>query len=435
MKFLEKQLTSDSKGHFLNHTQIFSPDGKWLVYDTRNDDSKIASTGSIEIVNIETGEIKEIYHTKNQTEYGPGVGAVTFSPIQNRVLFIHGIRNSDQNNPYSFTRRTGVAVDLSALNEPLFLDARDILPPFTAGALRGGTHAHSWSGDGKWISFTYNDYVIEQLSKTNSHVQDLRTVGVMFPKDVLVADDNTQENHRGKFFSAIVTEVTENPKPGSDEINKAFDECWIGVNGYAKSDEIWQNRAIAFQGNVIDENGDVKTEIFVVDIPDDITKAKDGKPLEGTLESRPNIPLGVKQRRITFTKHGVLGPRHWLRSTPDGKWILFLAKEKSNFINIYAISTNGGTIEQITYHDFDIQSGINISPDGKYISYVALNAVFISELFSNQTYQLTVNSNHIEKPTGSVMWSPDGCTLAYNRYVNSSKGNYLQVFLLQKEIK
>lgn len=435
MNFTEKQLTSDNKGHFLNHTQVFSPDGKWLVYDTRNDDTKISSTGSIEILNIETGEIKEIYQTQNQTEYGPGVGAATFSPVQNLVLFIHGIRNSDQNQPYSFTRRTGVAIDLSAINEPIFMDARDILLPFTAGALRGGTHAHSWSKDGQWVSFTYNDYVIEQLSKTNPYIQDLRMVGVMFPKDVKVALENNKENHSGKFFSAIVTEVTENPKSGSDEINKAFDECWVGEKGYAKPDGIWQNRAIAFQGNVIDENGDVKTEIFVVDIPDNIRKSTDGKPLEGTLHSRPNIPFNVTQRRITYKKNGVLGPRHWLRSTPDGKWILFLSKADNGFINVYAVSPNGGKIEQITFHDFDIQSGINISPDGKYLSYVAQYEVYVTELFSENVFQLTSSSNITQKIVGCVMWSPDGNSLAYNRYISNSEGRYLQIFLLHKELK
>lgn len=60
---MEKQLTSDAKGHFLNNLQCFSPDGKWLVYDTRNDDAHIARTGSIEMVNVETGESRSIIPT------------------------------------------------------------------------------------------------------------------------------------------------------------------------------------------------------------------------------------------------------------------------------------------------------------------------------------------------------------------------------------
>ncbi len=33
------------------------------------------------------------------------------------------------------------------------------------GALRGGTHRHEWSGDGKWIGFTYNDAILKALGR------------------------------------------------------------------------------------------------------------------------------------------------------------------------------------------------------------------------------------------------------------------------------
>lgn len=426
----ERQLTTDPKGHFLNTHQCFSPDGKWLVYDTRNEDSKIGSTGSIELVNVVTGELKQLYHTKNQTEYGPGLGAASFSPVANRVIFIHGIRNSDQSNPYGFTRRTGVAIDINHPELPIFMDARNVKAPFTAGALRGGTHAHSWSGDGQRLSFTYNDDVIAQLSKINSDIQDLRTVGVMFPGKVAVPDDANAENNSGEMFAVVVTEVTENPIAGTDDIDKGFDECWIGERGYQKSDGNWQQSAIAFQGNVKDENGHSKTEIFVVDLPIDLSKAKQGEALAGTVNSRPGVPAGVKQRRITFTSNGVLGPRHWLRSSPDGKLITFLSKDPSGFINAFAVSPNGGAIKQISSHLFDIQSGLNFSPDGRYVSYVAGNAVYITEVATGASKQLTDSSSEEDRPVSAVIWSPDGKTLAYNRYVKK-EGNYLQIFLLE----
>ena len=40
------------------------------------------------------------------------------------------------------------------------LDARDLLPPFTPGALRGGTHVHQFSPDGHVVSSTYEDHVL-----------------------------------------------------------------------------------------------------------------------------------------------------------------------------------------------------------------------------------------------------------------------------------
>ena len=428
----ERQLTTDPKGHFLNTHQCFSADGKWLVYDTRNDDSKIASTGSVEMVNVVTGEIKPLYHTKNQTEYGPGLGAASFSPAADRVIFIHGIRNADEQNPYGFTRRTGVAIDVNQPEIPIFMDARDLKAPFTPGALRGGTHAHSWSGDGQWLSFTYNDYVIEQLSKTNPDVQDLRTVGVMFPAKVQVADDVGGENNSGQMFSVVVAKVTENPIAGSDEIDKAFDECWIGEKGYQKVDGNRQERAIAFQGNVRDKSGLTKTEIFVVDLPADLSIAKPGEKLAGTVVSRPDVPEGVKQRRVTFTNEGVLGPRHWLRSSSDGTKIAFLSKDPSGFINAFTVSPNGGAVEQISFHQFDIQSGLNFSPDGEYLSYVAQNAVYITELATGKSRPLTERSSEENRPVSAVIWSPDGKMLAYNRFVENTEGRNLQIFLIHK---
>ena len=82
------QLTHGNGGHTIHNTECFSPDDQWIVYDTRNNDTLIASTGNISMVNTHTGEIRELYHTKHQTLYGPGVGAATFSPVANRVIFI-----------------------------------------------------------------------------------------------------------------------------------------------------------------------------------------------------------------------------------------------------------------------------------------------------------------------------------------------------------
>lgn len=433
MRYTEKQITFDNNGHFLNPTQVFSKNGEWIVYDTRNDGGQIGSTKNIEMINVNTGEKKELYETKNQTEYGPGVGAATFSPVADKVIFIHGIRNASEENPYGFTRRTGVAIDIDKPNQPIFMDARDIYAPFTAGALRGGTHAHSWSGDGEWLSYTYNDFVLEQLSKTNPEIQDLRVVGVMFPKKVSVKEDAGLENNSGEMFSAIVTKVTEAPEPGTDEIDKAFDEGWIGKNGYRKTDGTQQKRAIAFQGNVKDENGKTKTEVFVVDLLEDITQAKAGEFLEGTESTRPNVPVGVEQRRITFLKNGIEGPRHWLQSTSDGSLIVFFAKDDFGFINAFGVSPNGGEVKQLTSHKFDIQTGFNISPDGGFLAYGANNAVFITEISTGKSHPLTGISSNEEAPVNAINWSPDGKILVYNRYIKSSEGNYLQIFALKQD--
>ena len=428
------QLTHDPNGHTIHNTECFSPDDQWIVYDGRNFDSLISSTGNISIVNVETGEIRELYHTTHQTEYGPGVGAATFSPAANRVIFIHGIRNCDKDNPYDFTRRTGVAIDVAKPLHPIFMDARDITPPFTPGALRGGTHAHNWSADGKWISFTYNDYLLQQLQKKDSSVKDLRTVGVMVPgHPVQVAEDSLRENNSGKMFAVVVAQVTENPKPGSDEIDRAFDEGWIGSKGYQKKDGKWQHRAIAFQGEVVNDDGSKKSEVFVADLPEDVTRAKPGKPLEGTVTSRPNVPAGVEQRRITYTSNGIQGPRHWLRTTPDGSLITFLGKDDKGIVQLFGVSPNGGNIRQLSFNNSSIQGPFNFSPDGKYLAYLADNSVFVTELSTGKSQRLTASAPNTEKVSGSVVWSNNGSMLAFNKYVKDKTTGklFLQIFVIK----
>ena len=432
------QLTFDNSGHTIHNTECFSPDDQWIVFDTRNNDTMISSTGTISMVNTQTGEIHELYHTKHQTEYGPGVGAATFSPAANRVIFIHGIRNSDKDNPYGFTRRTGVAIDIDKPFHPIFMDARDVTPPFTPGALRGGTHAHNWSADGKWISFTYNDYIMQQLEKKDSSVKDLRTVGVMVPgHPVHVPADSSEENNSGEMFSVVVAKVTKNPKPGSDEIDKAFDEGWIGTKGYKKNDGKWQRRAIAFQGEITNADKTKKTEVFVVDLPDDLTKANPGKPLEGTITSRPNVPAGVVQRRITHTTNGIEGPRHWLRCTPDGNLIAFLSKDDKGIIQLFGVSPNGGKISQLTFNSYSIQGPFNFSPDGNYLAYLADNSVFVTEIKTGKSQGLTDRCSNEENVTGSVVWSNNCSMLAFNKYVKDKKTGelFLQIFLIKENLR
>ena len=83
----EKQLTHGPGGRILTNTGVWSPDGKWIVYDTRSNVPGEDFNGStIEMVNVTTGEIQEIYRFKN----GAHCGVVTFHPRHNEVVFILG---------------------------------------------------------------------------------------------------------------------------------------------------------------------------------------------------------------------------------------------------------------------------------------------------------------------------------------------------------
>jgi hypothetical protein len=151
----------------------------------------------------------------------------------------------------------------------------------------------------------------------------------------------------GNHVCAIVTRTTPKPKPGSGEISRACEESWIGTNGYVRSDGSRQKRALAFQGTGLTAAGKSIAEVFAADLPNDMTQPGD-KPIAGTSEQRPVPPKGVVQRRLTFTTErkfpGLQGPRHWLRSSPDGSRIAFLMKDESGVAQIWTFSPSRETL-------------------------------------------------------------------------------------------
>jgi hypothetical protein len=435
MNLKEYQLTTDAKGHFLNQRQAFSPDDQWLVYDNRKEDSQIGLNTSVELVNLSNGEVKQVYNAPESNEFGPGVGAAAFHPKKDEVIFIHGLNNFDSVKPYGVTRRTGLAVALDKNNQLSWKDARDVVPPFTPGALRGGTHAHSCSGDGRWISFTYNDDVMADLSKTNPTKKDLRNIGVMIDRGPVTVNSETAESFGGSMFSVIVSETTENPTLGSDEIEKAYEEGWVGINGYVKADGSHVSKALAFLGDTRDANGQLVVEVFIVDLDVDLTKADPERPLEGTTTSRPFPPASVRQRRLTYTvdqKHpGVQGPRQWLRSSPDGSLIFFPMKDENGIVQVYAVSPNGGSISQITRNAFSLDTSFSASADGLYLAWGYQQDVYLTNSQTGETTKVSPERDYESTDLSNINWSNKGHTLAYNRKVVTPEGAFYQVFILK----
>jgi len=433
--FVETQLTSDANGHFLNQRQAFSPDDKWLVYDTRNDETKIGENASIQLVNVETKAIKTIYKLENQTEFGPGAGAVSFHPFQNEVVFIHGLMNASEAHPYGFTRRFAMQVDLDNANKAEPMEARDVIEPFTKGALRGGSHAYSYSADGKWVSFTYNDQVLAKASETNPKVHDLRTVGAfLLGEKVAINGTADEENFDGTSFAILLAEVKANPHHGSDEISKAYEEGWVGKDGYNKLEEPGQTRALAFLGDVISLSGEKVTEVFISDIPDDIQGLMTSVTA-GTRTMLPSLPQGVKQRRLTFTianKYpGVQGPRQWLRSSPDGDAIYFYQKDEEGIVQIHSISPNGGLIKAVTTNDFSADTTFGLSSDGKYLAYGAKEKLYITAVADGKTTLVLPAPSTSTSQLSNINWSNSGHTIAYNRMVALNGEAFYQLFTLE----
>ena len=409
------RITSSLSGHTLHHNGVFSPDGKWIVFDGRNDDTKIGETATIGVVNVETGKELIIYQTPNQTIYGPGVGAASFSPVKEEVIFIQGLPDANKEHPYAMSRRTGMLVDIAHPDKAFPADARDISAPYVSGSLRGGTHSHCWSPDGSMLSFTYNDEPVES---------DLRVVGVMLESDSTIRVDEGPGNNDGRYYAAIVSEVVAHPKPGTDEINKAFDECWIGKEGYMAADGQRVPHAIAFQGNVLDEQGNTETEIFVVDI--DADKIKADKTAVGEEGERPKVPQGIRQRRLT---HGaqLSDTRHWLRSSTDGQYIYALAKDKKGNNQVLRCTVSSGELSFVTDNPFSIAYTFNLNRTCDKLTFIAENNVFVYAMDTKECCQLTENTIDDPKVVGAPSFSPDGSFVVYNQYESISGEEYLQI--------
>lgn len=418
----EKQLTYAPRNHQLTNTNVWTPDSQWLVFDVRPDGASFTGQ-TIERVNTDSCEVEIVY----QATEGAHVGVVTVAPQWPlRYVFIHGPEHPDQNWHYDFHHRRGTIVDGSDLSRAVTLDAMDITPPFTRGALRGGSHVHVFSPDGHRLSFTYNDHVMHELDPA----QDLRNVGVAVPLQETVVKAQHPREYNGSHYCVLVSQTTFRPRPGSDQINRAYEEGWVGLKGYKKSDGTQQDWALAFIGDTLSAEGVKLPEVFIVDLPSELSAytVEGDAPLMGTANSLPAPPKAVVQRRLTYTANqrypGIAAtPRHWLRSAPDGSNIAFLMKDNFDVTQLWMVSPNGGELRQITQGTHSVQSAFNWSPNGRMLAFVMDNSVAICDAMSGVVTRLTERS--VKAPLAeAVVFSPDGQRVAFMREVDG----YSQLF-------
>lgn len=425
----ERQLTYAPHGHVLTNVNVWSPDSRWIVYDVRTVDSVFDGT-RIEQVEVATGKVQTLYETKN----GAACGVVTYHPREPKIVFIHGPEHPTPEWSYGMTRRRGAVVDVRRPGEERSLDAMNYAPPFTPGALRGGSHVHVFSPDGAWVSNTYEDDVLARLGAATGEGGDRdfnqRNIAVSVPapaaNGVRVGRSHPR-NHDGDFFSVIVTRTVNRPKPGSDEISRAFEEGWVGgVSAEGR-------RQLAFLGNVTARDGREHAEVFLAELPADLTR-RGAAPLEGTATRRPAPPAGVGQRRLTFTEErkfrGVAAtPRHWLRASPDGTQIAFLMMDDAAVVQLWLVPPRGGALRQITRNPSGIASAFTWSPDGRAIAHVMDGGVCVTDVASGATRRLTPANAAPALPFACV-FSPDGRHIAFMRSVANGGGTFTQIFVV-----
>ena len=357
MKTAERQITRSRKGHILTNTGVWSPDGEWIVYDTRSDPVGERFDGNdIEMVNVRSGEVKSLFRSVR----GAHCGVVTFNPRRNQVAFILGPEDPTPEWQYGPSHRQGVIVDADHPGRASNLDARDLTPPFTAGALRGGSHVHVWEPAGEWISFTYEDHLLS-----------------------------------------------------------AFNEESVGHE---------------VKGLVAPLSGTNFAEVFVVDLPTDLTLPGEG-PLAGTETRRPFPPRGTSQRRLTFTANrkypGLQGPRHWLRSAPEGSRIACLMKDDAGIVQLWTVSPLGGEPFQLTRNPTSIGSAFTWSPNGRYIAHAMDNSVCVTETDTGRTVRITERCETVRAPRPeAVVFSPDGQRIAFVRQTEDGGHWFNQIFVV-----
>jgi hypothetical protein len=416
---VERQLTDAPHGHILTNTGVWSPDGEWIVYDTRSDPAGDWFDGRrIERVHVRSGEVELLYESQNCAH----CGVATCNPVDERVVFILGPEHPTPDWQYAAWHRQGVIIDSRRPGEFVHLDARDVTPPFTPGALRGGTHLHVFIPDGKLVSCTYEDHVLaERIGREAGVDLNQRNVAVCIPRPVSVPRTHPR-NHDGDFFSVVVTQTTNQPQPGSDEIDRAYEDAWIGTS---------QPRALAFLGDVVTSSNCRLTELFRVVLPDDLTLLGDG-PLEGSQSRRPAPPQGVRQQRLTYTSDrpypGVCGPRHWPRSSPDGSRLAFLMRDDAGRPQIWTISPNRGELRQLTRDAFPVASAFTWNSTGTHVAYVADNSVMIVDATKGASRRLTPECDGKTAPRPEAcVFSPDGSQIAFVRRLTSTPGCFNQV--------
>ncbi len=394
----EKQVTFSPKTHALDNNDNFSPDDKFLCYDTRGTvfNENLGNSKSIEKVEIATGKETILWEPESITgdNPAPGVAAVSYHPSKNKVIFIHGpmVSEVEKRGYYNIRNRTALEVDGDGKKISNKVDMRDIThQKTTPGAHRGGTHRHEYSRNGNRIGFTYDDFLVQNID---------RTIGFMQP------DENTPEGYT-QYFSVILKPAKKGEsKPG--EIEKAYGDSWVNADGTMR----------AFIGKVRAENGtDYNFDLFVADIPQniDITTA-----IPGTMDTYPLPPKGISIRRLTsgMEVNGIA------RGSFDGNRIAFLAKDTRGTDQVWIINAkaSGKEATQVTRLEENAEA-VRWHNSDNWIFYLSGGNVYTSYVGEDLPFGKTIQLSDDNQIREQLVVSKDGNRLAYIMRIPTKKTN------------
>lgn len=428
----ERQLTFSCKNHELDNNDNFSPDGRFLCYDTRETVGPgIDNSQSIELLEIATGEEIVIYRppaSVTGAQAAPGVGAVSYSWTEPKVAFIHGplLDEVPTRGYYGKPNRNGALVWAGGLPEmqegryPMaWLDCRDTAKERDTrpGAHRGGTHRHEYSRDGQRIGFTYDDFLLPQYDRTIGYMQ---------------AHPNAPAPAECWFAVLIAPAPMAQSKPG--ELEKAYGDSWVDPKGTMR----------AFIGKVRNADGVTYEEsLFVADIPLDVDISTADA---GSAGRYPQPPQGVSVRRMTHSWAGGI-----VRGSPDGSKIAYYGKAEDGSTQVFIIPADGSDKfqdpakrpVQATHLPHGTESGLRWHPNGDTIFCISNNGIATVCVRSGPDFGRTVFlTDQGKSPVRyALAISQNGRHLAYNKAVptknkagepcvNYAGLNFSQIFLL-----
>jgi hypothetical protein len=435
-----KQLTFSAQNHELDNNDNFSSDGKYLCYDTRETMGVGIDHGTtIELLELATGR-EIIVYKPDEIVTGdapaPGVGAVSFNLVVPEVAFIHGppVPEVAVRGPYGKPNRNGARVILDGdIVEKAgrwymftdgkynfsWIDKRDIATDrdTLSGAHRGGTHRHEYSGDGRRIGFTYDDFLLPEYD---------RTVGYM--------QANTAAPDPASHYFAVIVPVVPKGTSKPGEIEKAYGDSWVDAAGTMR----------AFIGVVRNDDRETYEEsLFVADIPVevDITTAD-----SGNAERYPTPPEGITIRRLTHEWAGGI-----VRGAPDGKRIAYYGKDENGLGQIFTIEADGSDRHenpakrplQVTFLPEGTEAGLRWHPDGNHILCLSDGGLVMTDITPGNNFGkyrfITPHGDGNERYAPVI--SVDGKQAAYNcltptfdekgtRVLNYADLDFSQIFVV-----
>jgi uncharacterized protein (TIGR03437 family) len=425
----EWQLTFSPISKLLDNNDNWSRDDRFLAFDTRETlGGGIGNGTTIMKVSVGSGLETVIYAPKFVidtvgSKQAPGLGAASFNPKADEVIFIHGpfVEEAVATGVYyQGTNRRGGIVKADSSNEIRFADMRDVTSDVTTpGAHRGGSHRHEYTTEGNRIGFTYDDFLLTSYQ---------RTMGYMEPVSKHPAGvDN---------WAALLMKpaLTADQKPG--DIVRGADDRWVGSRGQYRS----------FIGSVVEADGKtITSSLCIIDLPEtvDITTSN-----SGTKTTYPTPPQGVTIRRITSTPAFSI-----TAGSQDARWVGYRATAPDGTVQVYIVNPKGSDKStdpamqpiQASFLLKNADGGLRFHPTGNSVAVQSDNGVVAicikpGPLFGTTTWLTPHGADLAARTTDALVWSRGGTLLAYNRrvptYDSTGKlvkdfngNNFRQIFL------